>query len=465
MRKVAGLLCILALTFGTVASFAANKNYVVIQSTTKGSPLPKDYVKKLGPDHFKLNAYKAQNHLSAQMNQKIAAQQKGAQYHNCSGFLSIPCFDSWFITGTRNSIYTYSMVGQSPVAGGTTTLTNRVIPLTMLLIDAFAKLYYTFDPTAAGNNLPLSPLSDVQLAEEGPIWASNAYPGGGGLPADTGQFVDTTFRASFNGVKKANWHTPLGAPQGPIGGPYAALLVYGSDWLCYGGEAPPCTSFPVVNINTISNIFGQVLGPTYENVPSTLVPIILTDFVTAFIPGGGCCVLGFHSANQGNEGPGSVSVWTWATFISASNNPFGPFGNDTFVLTHELSELYHDPLVQTTGTLVSPWVDGSVSFFQTNLETGDAIEAMASADALWPVTQSTTGGAYTYSTQNEALLPWFTRNPIGPACLGVGGGYAYNCGPGIYSWPNTATLNAGHDPATPWGYGEGAAGFFYGPPY
>lgn len=457
MRKISGLLCILALTFGTVASFAANKNYVVIQPTTKGSPLPADYVKRLGPDHFKLNTYKAQNHLSAQMNQKIAAQQKGAQYHNCSGFLSIPCFDSWFITGSRNSIYSYSMVGQSPVAGGTTTLTNRLIPLTMLFIDPFGKLYYTFDPTAAGNNLPLSPLSDVQLAEEGPIWASNAYPGGGGLPADTGQFVDTTFRASFNGVKKANWHTPLGAPQGPIGGPYAALLIYGTDWLCFGGEAPPCTSFPVVNINSIGNIFGQLLGPAHENVPSTLVPIILTDFVTAFIPGGGCCVLGYHAANQGNEGPGSVSVWTWATFIPVNNNPFGPFGNDTFVLTHEVSELYHDPFVQTTGTLVSPWVDGSVSFAQANLETGDAIEAMAIADALWPVKQGTTGGMYTYSTQNEALLPWFERNPFN------GGGY---------SWPNTHTLGQAPHPVgctagypTCYNYGQGSAGFFFGPPY
>jgi hypothetical protein len=118
-------------------------------------------------------------------------------------------------------------------------------------------------------------------------------------------------------------------------------------------------------------------------------------------------------------------------------------------LSHETSELYHDPFVNT---LVSPWIDGSATFAQGNLETGDVIEAMHDADSDYHVQLTTTGGPYTYHTQNEALLPWFTRNPEGPP---VGPG------PGVYSWPDTNTLNNGHPCNTQtFVYGEGPGGFY-----
>jgi len=451
MRKVAGLLCILALTFGALASFAATKKKVFLKSTTHGTPV-KGPIKLLGPDHHSFAAYKAQNHLTPALNNLIKKQQAGAQYHNCTGFLSIPCFNSWFTTGYRNSVYSYSMVGQSPKAGGTTGLNNEVIGLELWLIGPDnTTIIYDQDPNAPQD----LGLSDVQLLTQGPLYdATTTYPGGGGLAADKGQFTDTTFRASFNGVKAANWHTPLNPPRFPSV-TYVGLLYYNNgDWACIGGEAPPCTSFQVVNINSISTIFSQLIGPAGENNPSTEIPIILTDYVTAFEGSpGACCVLGFHSANPGNEGGNAVQVWTWTTFIPQSSfNPFAPFGYDTFVMSHEVSELYHDPFVQVGGTLVSPWIDGSATFGQINLETGDVLERMNDADNDWPVTLPV-GGGYRYHTQVEALLPWFTRNPQGPAT---------GPGPGVYSWPNTNSLNNGH-PCTSqtFVYGEGPGGFVF----
>jgi len=460
MRKIAGFCCVFALTFGALASFAANQPKVLLHSTTKGSPIKAGSIKYFGPDHFNLNKLKAQNHLSKAMNQKILAMQKGATYRNCSGIITIPCFSSWLITGYRNSVYTYTMVGHSPTAGGTTTIPTHIIPLETLLVGPDnTTILYDFNPQAANNNQPFSPLNDVQLLTQGPIFANDPYPGGGGLAADNGQFNDTGFRASFTGIKKANWHTLLGAPTFPSVN-YAQVLFFNNgDWMCVFGSGPPCAAgdFPVVNINSISNIFAQILGPANENVSSTEIPIIETDFVTAFDPSGGCCALGFHSSNQGNEGSNSISVWTWGTFIPKANNPFGPFGNDVMVLTHETSELYHDPFVGEGGligvVLVSPWVDGSASFGQANLETGDAIEAMNASDVIFPLTQNTTGGSYTYSEQNVAILPWFTRNPKGPQT---------GPGPGVYSWPNTNVLNNGHPCASQgFVYGEGPAGFFF----
>jgi len=123
------------------------------------------------------------------------------------------------------------------------------------------------------------------------------------------------------------------------------------------------------------------------------------------------------------------------------------------VLSHELAELYFDPFVATGGTAVSPWVDGGVSFAQANLEVGDVIEAMASGDVIYPVPLNPNGQAYTYSIQNVALLAWFTRNPLSG---------------GLYSWPSEHTLSqcAHVLSSTPnWCYGEGSAGFYFGPPY
>ncbi len=449
MRKIAGLLSILALLFAAVPGFAASKK--VLKSTLKGSRVVGP-IKLLGPDHYSFAKYKAQNHLPTALQNLISKQQQGPQYHNCTGLITLPCFNSWFITGYRNSVYSYSMLGHSPQAGGNSTLPNVLIPLEVQLIGPDnVTVLYDFDPKAPQD----LGLSDASIAAQGPMWNSASYPGGGGLAPDTGQFTDTTIRASFNGVKASNWHVTLGTPMAPKN-PYAAQLFFNNgDWACINGELPPCTSFPVVSIDTMSNIFEQILGPANENSPSTELPIILTDYVTAFIGfSQNCCVLGFHAAQQGKEGPNAVLVWTWATWIPQSvQNPFGQFGLDTFVLTHEVSELYHDPFVQTTGTLISPWVDGSAQFGQGNLETGDAIEAMNAADSIFTLNLNTTGGMYTYHEQNEALLPWFTRNPKAPQ---------QGPGPGVYSWPNTNTLNNGHPcPSQDFVYGEGPAGFVF----
>jgi hypothetical protein len=473
MRKILGLFCLLALCFGVSVSSVSGQGTTrrSVPMTTSGSPVPAGSIKLLGPDHHSLASFKAQNHLTAALIQRLAEDRADLGGNpNDPGIKNgtvdtVPYFNSWFKTvGTRNSgRYPYSMVGQSPAAGGTTGINNQVIPLITVLAQSGVALY-AFDPTAA--NDPQG--SDISLVEQSPLYdATTTYPGNGGsLPADTGQVVDTAQRAEFSGVRTADWHTPLN-PAMSSGIVWIQFLEWNNgDWACVGGEAPPCTSFPVVNINTISNNFAFILNA--EAPANSTFPIIVTDFVTAFIPGpgGGCCVLGYHNAQPGIVDPAGVLVWTWGTFIphNGSNgfsNPFGGFGFDTMVLSHEIAETYNDPFVQTTGTLVAPWVDGSVTFAQENLEVGDAIEAMMVGDVIYNypggVPLMPNGNAYNYNLQNVALLQWFTRTPL-------------NSVGGIYSWPNTNTLNqcahgkgGGNTPT--WCYGEGSAGFFFGPPW
>ena len=444
MRKIAGLLSILVLTFGAAASFAANQNVVVVKSTIKGTPVKQ--VLKAQKEPGSLTKFKAQNKLSAATNNALIKEKAGANFKNGTQS-TIPYFNSWFITGYRNSVYTYSMVGHSPKAGGTTGIDNELIPLITELFDADGNLAFVFDPTI--NNDPEG--NDGDLMKQSPIYVNTSYPASGGFAADTGQFGDTNLRASFTGVKKASWHSVLNPPTEPKTQYVQQLFFNNGDWALACCDTNN-NQFPVVNIDSEFNIFEQILSA--ENPVNTTIPIILTDYLTMF-QGNGCCILGFHTAqNWSNPVPG-ILVWTWSTFIphNADNgltNPFFPFGQDTFVMSHEITELYNDPFVNTN---VSCWVDGSVRFGQCNLETGDVIEAMKDVDSDYSVNSTTNGGPYTFHVQVEATLQWFTRTPQAPQ---------QGPGPGVYSWPRTETLNNGHPcPSQTFVYGEGPAGFVF----
>jgi len=465
MRKLLCSLAILALIFAAVGGFAANKNvvYKYVPKTTKGSPIPKGSIKFQGFDPHSLSQFKAQNHLPYAMNYNIKNQALRAPKNTAiNGTIdTIPYFQDWFITGTRNSIYPYSMVGQNPAAGGTTWVKNQIIPLvTVLTVGGVAVA--TFDPTVAtdlqGPASSPGAGTDTGLLSQSPLYdASTTYPG---PPPQTGQVIDTAQRTQFASTAAANWHTPLAAPYSS-GVTWVQFLEYNNgDWTCYFGSNPPCSGgdIPVFNINTISNNFAFILS--VEVPPNNEVPIIVTDWLTAFDPfSGSCCILGYHTAQPGIQDPAGILVWTWGTWIpyNADNgytNPFGGFGYNSMVLSHELSELYNDPFVDT---IVSPWVDGGVVNVGNILETGDIIETMNLPDVVYNVPLNTTGGTFDYNLQNVALLSWFTRNPLNG---------------GIYSWPSEHTLgqavhgaNCNAPFVCSWLYGQGSAGFYFGPPY
>lgn len=478
MRKFLCSLTILALVLSASGAFAAThllnpKNHPTIKylpRTTKGSPVKATSAAKY--QNHSLQSLKAINKLSPAMNAKITAQQKGSYVNGTID--TIPYFNSWFITGDgKNSVYTYSMVGGSPPAGGTTNIPTEVIPLISEL-DYLGTPIYLFDPSGIFV-APADQDSDANLLAQSPIYdATTTYPG---PPADTGQYHDTYSRAQFRKVRTANWHTNLvGNSTGGVFGPYIwfQFLEYNNgDWTLFCCDTNG-NAFPSFNVNTISNNFAFILsypGDPSNGIPPELpvttnkiIPIILTDYLFAFDPSAGCCIGGYHAAQPGVFDPNGVLVWTWGTWVPANpdqgvSNPFGPggFGSDMMALSHEIGEIIDDPFVQTTGTLVPPWIDGSATFAQANLENGDAIEAMAFADSIYPVPLNTTTGSYTYHGQNLATLEWFTRNPVNG---------------GLYSWPNEGTLS--HFQMKPgcktpgvcsWIYGQGAAGFFFGPPF
>jgi hypothetical protein len=428
-----------------------------LAKTTSGSPVHGTGALKYDP-HSMAN-WKAVNKLSPAMNQKIRAQQHGSFVRGAID--TIPYFNGYFLTGDgKNSIYVYSMVGGPPPAGGTTNIPTEIIPLVSEL-DFGGVPLYIFDPTGVFVP-PADGVADANLFAAGPVFdTTTTYPG---PPPQTGQFHDAYSRTQFRKVRGANWHTELVANStGSLFGPfiwYQFLEFNNGDWTLFCCDTNG-NDFPSFDINVISNNFNTILTYPLELAATTnnIIPMILTDYLFAE-SGGGCCIGGFHAAQPGTFDPSGVLVWTWATWVPANpdqgvTNPFGPggFGSDDMAMSHEIGEIFDDPFVQTNGTLVPAWVDGSVSFAQGNLENGDAIEAMAPVDSIGSFALN----GYNYHMQNLATLEWFSRNPL------TGG---------IYSWPNEGTLS--HNVMQPncqtpfvcsWLYGQGPAGFFFGPPY
>ena len=114
MRKLLCTLTILALTFAAVGAWAASKTYKYLPKTTSGHPHAT--IRNVSFDNYKLASLKAQNHLTPAQN--MAFGRFGLKAHHANSYVNgtgntIPFFGSWFITGSRNSVYPFSMVGHS----------------------------------------------------------------------------------------------------------------------------------------------------------------------------------------------------------------------------------------------------------------------------------------------------------------------------------------------------------------
>jgi hypothetical protein len=138
-----------------------------------------------------------------------------------------------------------------------------------------------------------------------------------------------------------------------------------------------------------------------------------------------CCILGFHSFDleQGDATNNymerryvfNYSSWITPGLFAGSAPPV-----DITVLSHEMSELFHDPFVSNATPI---WVSPN-GLCQNNLETGDVIEGLPKAN--YPITLN----GFTYHPQNEALLQWFAGQTPSSAKNGA------------YSYPDTTVLTS-----------------------
>lgn len=304
-----------------------------------------------------------------------------------------------YFDGSSHHVWEYSMVGNAPEQGGTTTYNAPVVPVSLHLLDPDGNLFLVYD---------VAPF--VQPFLNGPVFGNATYSSS---PVPT-QITDAVQRAEFGNHARADWHTLL-APS--VKTTQVMTLPFGTYFYALNSDNS-CCLFVLVDINTFSN---ELFPPTSPPDNSTVIgaaevagDITTKDISTFLFPNtylyfngdpNQCCVLGFHTfdfelgdANNGNRL--KFYVLNYSSWISPGlfNGGF----QDITAHSHEIAETFNDPFVAFDGIHnVTPFWLNPAGQCQDVMEDGDVIEDLP--NPTYPVTIN----GFTYHPQTEALLPWF----------------------------------------------------------
>jgi hypothetical protein len=337
-------------------------------------------------------------------------------------------------TGAPQVIWYYNMIGNRPELGGTTTLNAPVIP-----VDVDLRNFDGSPRFVKGHRLysPAAPFVAPTL--NSPIFQNTTYSSS---PVPT-QYTDAIMRAEFNQSAQADWHTLL---RPSVKTTRVMTLIRGTYRFALNPDGS-CCFFVLVDIGTFINALfppaypfdnSTVIGAaelagdmTNKDVTSLLFPNTLLYFNG---DPNQCCVVGFHSFDFepiGSIGLGQAFVMNYASWVKPGTFSGAAF-EDVTALSHEMSELFNDPLVSFDGVHnITPWWEAPNGNCQDNLETGDVIEGLPNS------TYTVTMNGFTYHPQNEALLPWFAFQSPSTAIDGA------------YSYPNESVLTSPPAPQNP----------------
>lgn len=338
-------------------------------------------------------------------------------------------------TGLPQSNWLFNTLGNPPENGGTTTINAPFVPVSLDLRNAdgsprFVRVVNGRAITCGTPGEPgcqrlfFSPQPFVEPALESPVF-SNANYTSSSVPT---QFADAVARAEYTGAK-ADWHTLL-APSVKTG----RTMVINQDKTCgtTHGKGGHCNYEYALNADGSCCFFVLLDAATFENAlfptsntfpPDSSTPIgaaeaagdITTKDVSSFFfppaylyigTPSVCCIGGFHSLDleAGDAKNGNllrlfvINYTTWDQPIFRD-----PTVLDVTGLSHEISEIYNDPLVAIDGVHdITPWWLSPNGNCQDDLEVGDVVEGLP--HQVFPITMP---NGFTYHPQNEALLQWF----------------------------------------------------------
>lgn len=310
-----------------------------------------------------------------------------------------------FFDGTPHHIWEYSMVGNKPAQGGTTTINAPVVPVIIDMRNADGT------PAFASNGTRLISLPDpfVQLFMNGPVFGVSTYSSSS-VPT---QITDAEQRAEFGNKAAADWHTLLAAS---VKTERTMVLTAGNYFYALNNDGT-CCAFVLVS----DPAFGAQLFPPTTPDDSTVMgaaevngDITTKDISTFMFPNvylyenndpNQCCVLGYHTfdleagdATNGNQP--RFYIMNYSSWISPGL--FGGGFGDVTAHSHEMAEIFNDPFVGYDGLHnITPFWLNPAGQCQDIMEVGDVIEDLP--NPTFPVTI----GGFTYHPQTVALLPWF----------------------------------------------------------
>lgn len=338
-----------------------------------------------------------------------------------------PGFDS---NGNPQSVWPYTMVGNSPQSGRGALITAPVVPVTVELLGPDGSVALTFGPNKK--------VIDEALAS--PEFVPNVYTNG------VGQFNDQIMRAEFanvlHGEAGEDWHTILLPKLRTARTIKVPFLTAGGTpaWFSFANAAGQPV-LAAIDEDTFGNLLFPATFPFDSSTPvgaAELAGDITTHDMSTFLfnntvlfSGGNinnCCIIGYHTfdSEPGTAKNGNLPrlyVLNYSSWLSPGLFLFG-FGDMT-PWSHEMAETFNDPF----GNNLTPWWSSVDPFTgsgncQNDLEVGDVVEVL---DSLNPVS-TIPGNGLTYHPQNVALFPWFAFESPSPANLAS------------YSFPDETTL-------------------------
>ena len=320
-----------------------------------------------------------------------------------SRVVSVPLWHAHFTTdGIR---YPYVMVGlypTPPTGGISPQITVRLLPLSLRFLG------YT---DANGNHPILRVDPYVDLIANSPNFVATDLPNG------HLQFQDAVQRAEFFGIARPSWHTNLTLIVDPttvldVPAGQAYLFDFGTNLLA------------LVDADFFLSQLPSIIQAAHVN--ETQFALIVTGGTTAIYfnhdpTGASGYELGNHRAYVSRFDGTNYFVQTsgWASWIAPEAIDAGHA--DVYGISHEIGEWINDPLDmnRTPSWQRAPPDD---ALCQDNLETADPVQNFDGYEI--------TLNGYTYHLANQALLPWFAREPASFTWQNA------------YSFPNTSLLTA-----------------------
>ena len=351
---------------------------------------------------------------------------------NWSDQFNYPGFDG---NGNAQSVWPYTMVGNPPESGQTTSIKAPIVPVTVELLGPDGSVALTFGPDGNVVNAALS----------SPEFEPFIYTNG------VGQFNDQMMRAAFadrlhhhhhgDGDDQDGWHTilkPKLRTARTIQVPF--LTASGANAWYYFVNAAGQPVLGAIDYETFGNLLFPATYPFDSSTPigaAELAGDITTHDISTFLFnntvlfGGNinnCCIIGFHTYDfepgipQNGNLP-RLYVLNYSSWLSPGLFLFGI--EDMTPWSHEMAETFNDPFINNLTPWwlsVDPFTGGGNC--QNDLEVGDVVEVLASLNPVSTIP----GNGFTYHPQNEALFPWFAFESPSPANLGA------------YSFPDETTL-------------------------
>jgi hypothetical protein len=324
-----------------------------------------------------------------------------------TGLNTVPTFAGAFAGQAGPSlgrVFPFIMVGNDPRVGDTTRIPTKITAVSLQLLNADGSIRAT---------MPFGGFED--LVEDSPNFETSNFSTGHHL-----QFADAVQRAEFFHHMDEDWHTVLGEPRfvnrvtftiprfvnvqfpdGSIKSVQAYLF----------GHAPngdPFVELLDLLFNALNNnqvVRDIVAGNfTTDAININMYPNTFLFSINTQGQISGCCVLGFHTYYfQNGVTPQPRWLFNFASWISPGL--FNAF-QDVTALSHEISETFNDPFVNTaTPVWQFPGVPATSKMCQGNLETGDPVEVLKTTSI--PIHLRERKEVFVYHPQTEALLQWF----------------------------------------------------------